>query len=169
MPDYIFDTTVLSNFAVAGRLDVLETRYRGAALTTIEVSDELRKGIKAGYKHLESVLQQIENINPEGWLCILSPESPAEHRLRLEFDRSLDAGESSCLALAISRGLIFATDDLAARRLAGKSDVRLTGTLGILTALVRNETITLAEANTMLAAMIERHYRSPVDRLDDLI
>lgn len=118
MPDYILNATVLSNSAAADRLDLLETRYRGVAFTTTEVSDELRKGVKAGYGHLESALQQIESVNPEGWLCILSPESPDEHHLRLEFDRSVDAGEASCLALAISRRLLFATDDLAARRLA---------------------------------------------------
>jgi len=89
--------------------------------------------------------------------------------LRSEFDHFLDAGESSCLALAISRGLIFATDDLAARRLARKNKVLLTGTLGILIALVRNNTLSLADANAMLSVMIRRHYRSPVDRLDDLI
>jgi predicted nucleic acid-binding protein len=64
MPDYVFDTTVLSNFAAAGRLDLLGMRYRGAAFTTAEVTDELRRGVKAGYSHLESVLQQIETINP---------------------------------------------------------------------------------------------------------
>ena len=49
MPDYIFDTTVLSNLAVVGRLDLLKERYRTAGLTTVEVSDELRRGLQAGY------------------------------------------------------------------------------------------------------------------------
>jgi predicted nucleic acid-binding protein len=168
-PDYIFDTTVLSNFAEAGRLDLLEARYRDKAFVTIEVSDELRRGIHAGYNHLAPTLQQMETVHPEGWLSILSPETSEEHRLRLEFDHSLDPGEASCLALAISRGLVFATDDLAARRLAEQRSVRLTGTLGILIALVRSETLTLGEANAMLAAMIARNYRSPVDQLNDLI
>ncbi len=63
MRDYIFDTTVLSNFASTGRLDLLDTRYRGVAFTTVEVTDELRRGVKAGYSHLEYVLQQIEAVN----------------------------------------------------------------------------------------------------------
>jgi predicted nucleic acid-binding protein len=50
MPEYIFDTTVLSNLAAAKRLDLLEKRYRKVALTTVEVSDELRKGLQAGYE-----------------------------------------------------------------------------------------------------------------------
>jgi predicted nucleic acid-binding protein len=49
MPDYIFDTTVLSNLAAIGRLDLLEKRYRETGFTTVEVSDELRRGLQAGF------------------------------------------------------------------------------------------------------------------------
>jgi hypothetical protein len=70
MPEYIFDTTVLSNFASAHRLDLLEGRYRGVVFTTLEVSNELRRGIKAGYSDLKSALQQIETIIPaDGFAC----------------------------------------------------------------------------------------------------
>ena len=100
MPEFIFNTTVLSNFAAAGRLDMLAERYRGLAFTTI------------------AVVQQLETVDASGWLRILAPESAVEHRLRSEFDLSLDPGEASCVALAISRGLTFVTDDLAARRQA---------------------------------------------------
>jgi predicted nucleic acid-binding protein len=169
MPDYIFDTTVLSNLAAVGRLDLLEKRYRQVGLTTVEVSDELRRGLQAGYRYLERALQQIESISPGGWLRIVASESPAEHQLRGEFDLLLDPGEASCLTLAISRGLILVTDDLAARQLAQERDVSLTGTVGILLALVRDGSLFLTEANAMLAEMIGRRYRSPVDRLDELI
>jgi len=60
-------------------------------------------------------------------------------------------------------------DDLAARRLAESEGVSLTGTLAVLVALVRDDALSLSEANTMLEAMIQRRYRSPVDKLDDLI
>lgn len=169
MPDYIFDTTVLSNFAVTDRLGMLDTRYRGVAFTTVEVADELRRGVKTGYSYLESVVQQMEPVNPEGWLRLLVPNTAAEHRLRSQFDQFLDPGEASCLALAISRRMIFVTDDLTARRLAEKREVAVSGTLGILIALVRHNAFSLKEANAMLAAMIQRRYRSPVDRLDELI
>ena len=169
MREYIFDTTALSNFASTGRVDLLDTRYRGVAFTTVEVTDELRRGVKAGYSYLEYVLQQIEAVDSEGWLRILVPNSAAEHRLRSEFDQSLDPGEASCLALAISRRMTLVTDDLAARRLAEKREVPLSGTLGILIALVRHNAFSLKEANAMLTAMIQRHYRSPVDRLDQFI
>jgi predicted nucleic acid-binding protein len=169
MPDYIFNTTALSNFAAAGRLNLLAGRYSDHAFTTIEVSDELRRGIHAGYTYLQAAWQQIETVNPTGWLRILSSESPTEHQLRSEFDEILDPGEASCLTLAISHQLIFVTDDRAARQLAQAKDVSLTGTLGILIALVRDNALSLQEANDMLTTMIQRRYRSPVDRLDDLI
>jgi predicted nucleic acid-binding protein len=92
MPDYIFDTTVLSNLAVVGRMDLLEKRYRTVGFTTVEVSDELRRGLQAGYGYLENVLQQIQSIRPGGWLRIVAPESPAEPQLRGEFDLLLDPG-----------------------------------------------------------------------------
>jgi predicted nucleic acid-binding protein len=47
--------------------------------------------------------------------------------------------------------------------------VPLTGTVGILIALVRRQRLLLDEANQILAVMIQRRYRAPVDRLDDLI
>jgi predicted nucleic acid-binding protein len=65
--------------------------------------------------------------------------------------------------------LILVTDDLAARQMAQERDVPLTGTMGILLAHVRGGSLSLAEANTILAQMIGRRYRSPVDRLDELL
>ena len=168
MPDYIFDTTVLSNFAAVKRVDLLATRYQHVALTTIEVIDELRKGVKAGYTYLEPILHGIQSHTPGGWLRVLATYSTAEQRLRNEFDDRLDAGESSCLALAISRKLVLATDDMAARRLARAREVSLTGMLGILVALVREKALSLSDANALLADMIRQRYRSPVDSLDEI-
>lgn len=53
--------------------------------------------------------------------------------------------------------------------LAKAKGVNLTGTLGILISLVRDNTISLAEANNMLTEMIKNRYRSPVNSLDNLI
>jgi len=129
MPDYVFDTTVLSNFAAVGRVGLLEQRYRGIAYTTVEVEDELRRGMKASYAYLQPILQGVEGAD-DAWIRILVPQSAEEHRLRASFDDLLDAGEASCLALAISRNLTLATDDLAACRLAQEHNGPVTGTLG---------------------------------------
>lgn len=169
MPDYIFNTTALSNFAATDRLDLLKKLYQGKAFTTIEVSHELQRGIHAGYLYLESAWQQIGVVHPTGWVRILIPETTEEYQLQAEFDNRLDQGEASCLALAITRRFIFVTDDLAARRLASEKNVLLTGTLGILIKGVREKFLSLAEANNLLESMIQQGYRSPGDCLDDFI
>ncbi len=169
MPEFIFNTTTLSNFAAVNRLDLLTNRYQGRAFTTLEVGDELRRGLQAGYTYLDPVCRQLSHLNPAGWLVTLVPETEQEHRLRAEFDDRLDIGEASCLALAVTRGLTFITDDRAARQLAQAHAVPLTGTLGILLALVRDDVLPLANANQLLAEMIRQRYRSPITRLDDLL
>jgi predicted nucleic acid-binding protein len=87
----------------------------------------------------------------------------------VELSSSLGLGEASCLSVAISRGFVLATDDLAARREAAKRGVRLTGTLGVLIRLVREGHLSLTAANDILRQMIAWRYRSPVTSLDDLL
>ena len=88
-------------------------------------------------------------------------ETAGEQGLYAELSQALGPGEA--------RQLTLATDDLAARRAAAARGVKLTGTLGILVRLVREKHLTLAEANNVLTDMIALHYRTPVNRLDDLI
>jgi len=92
-----------------------------------------------------------------------------EQLLGQEFGEFLDPGESSCLVLAISRSMVLATDDIAARRLAARRNVSLTGTLGLLIELVKQDMMTLEKANLVLSRMIEQGYRSPCERLEELI
>lgn len=169
MPDYIFDTTALSNFDLVGKFKLLEKRYRSCGFTSIEVIDELRRGVRAGYTFLESVLSGIKALSTNGWIQIIGHNTSDEYQLRYQFDQSLDSGEASCLSLAISRKLILVTDDLAARRLAYTMNINLTGTLGILIALVRSETLSLTGANSILESMIKGKFRSPVNKLDEYI
>jgi predicted nucleic acid-binding protein len=47
--------------------------------------------------------------------------------------------------------------------------VPVTGTVGVLDVAVRRGLLTLAQANGLLADMIAAGYRSPLDRLDELV
>ena len=47
--ELVFDTTILSNFAVCNAIEPLAQLYRDRAYTTIMVLDELQNGIRAGY------------------------------------------------------------------------------------------------------------------------
>lgn len=87
---------------------------------------------------------------------------------RLTQQLQLGDGESSCLAVALERQATIATDDRAARRYGEKANIAVTGTLGLLRALVRKQHLTMTEADTVLEAMIRQGYRSPVHRLSKL-
>ncbi len=166
---FVFDTTLLSNFAIVEQVALLETLYRGRACTTLMVVEELHQGLYAGYHQLQTVEQILTPLHSTGWLPVLSLDLAEEKKLYAQLSPPLASGEASCLALALARGLVLGSDDLAARRMASGRNVRLTGTIGILIRAVREEYWSLARANEILAQMIALRYRSPVARLDDLI
>jgi predicted nucleic acid-binding protein len=88
--------------------------------------------------------------------------------LAASFSTRLGSGERSCLAAAVRRQGLLATDDLDARRIAQQQNVPLTGTLGILVLCVRRGYLSREEANGLLAEMIALGYYSPFDSLDQL-
>ncbi len=79
----------------------------------------------------------------------------------------MHAGEASCLAIALHRGLVLGTDDLAARKIARKRAVPVIATVGALV-LCRRGLLTLDQANDILRRLISLGYRSPASRLDSL-
>lgn len=165
----VLDTTVLSNFAVVGQIPLLERLYGNQACTTLMVVEEIQRGLNAGYEHLQSAVEALTPLWATGWLPVFALESAEEQALYVELSPALGAGEASCLAVAIRRGLTLASDDLAARKMARERGVRLTGTIGILVRLVREGHLSLAAANSVLEQMITLRYRTPVESLDDLI
>ena len=81
----------------------------------------------------------------------------------------LGVGERTCLAVAVHRDGLLASDDLDARHLAQELGIPRTGTLGILVLGVRHEFLTRDQANALLTEMISLGYRSPLDSLDPLL
>ena len=145
MPEFILDTTVLSNFAAAGIMELLPKVYGQTTYTTAEVLNELKQGVKRGYSYLEAAVNAVEG--PKRWVKLAVLQSVNERQLAQEFGEFVDPGESSCLVLAISRDMVLATDDIAARRVATRRNVSLTGTLGLMIEIVRQEVMTLERAN----------------------
>jgi predicted nucleic acid-binding protein len=164
MPEIIFDCCCLSNFALSDSLFILETLFRESASITNFVSSEILKGIQQGYKDLVKV----QNAMRKGWLREIVLSSKKERSLYEALAVSLGIGEASSIALAKSRGCIFACDDRAARREAGLLGVKLTGPLGILKDAVQTKTITLKEADLILARMIEKGFYSAVNSLKEI-
>lgn len=159
----VCNTTLLSNFAVINRVDLLAHALGRPLFTTPEVVDEISAGVQAGYKHLvslESLL--LSDQSPFTVSSIMPDELPTFRDVRLR----LHAGEASCLAIALHRKYILGTDDLAARKVAQAKGVPVVGTIAALT-LCRHGLLALDEANRLLEQMIRAGYRSPVTRLDD--
>jgi predicted nucleic acid-binding protein len=93
-----------------------------------------------------------------------------DERMQFEaFHEHLGEGEASCLAMAKARGYKLTTDDKDARRLARQLGISLTGTIGILTTLVKQDQILLVEGDRFLHEMIASGYRSPLVTLGDIL
>ncbi|RME80973.1 MAG: DUF3368 domain-containing protein [Caldilineae bacterium] len=155
---YVLDTTVLSNFAHVGQPHLIQRALGLHVFTTPVVMAELAMGVEAG--HVPACDWE--------WLKILEPNEDTA-TLISEFQRVLDAGEAESLAVAIQKGCIFLSDDLAARRLASSRDVKVSGTLGILLKLVKMGELDLDEADRLLQGMMAKGYRSPVSTLFRLL
>jgi predicted nucleic acid-binding protein len=151
----ILDNTVLSNFALVKRADLVLALWPGKASTT---SNVLAEYLAASDKL---------TFPPEAWqairvLSLTVPEETFASQLSLR----LGAGERSCIAVARLRGGLFVSDDLDARRIAREYAISLSGTLGILNASVQKNLLDLQEANHILATMIAAGYRAPSSGLN---
>jgi len=155
----IVDNTVLSNFALIGREDILNKVLKNNFFVTEDVLEELKRGENRG------VLPKRD----WRWIKILRIESSQEDFLFRLFAAFLGKGESSCLSIAISRNLKVLTDDLDARKLAQRRGIPVSGTIGVLVEAVRTGILSVDEGNVMLSNMIAKGYFSPFERLNELL
>ncbi len=162
MPDIILDTNVLSNYSLAGRLDLLKRLYPTSACCAGAVMTEILHGVQCGHAGLRDIFESLG----QNWPRIEDPASPSEQQFFALLSISLGAGESACIALAAQRRYIFACDDRLARNEAIRLGVTLTGTVGILVKAVRVGAIEMKEANTILGRMIKAGFYAPVKRIE---
>ena len=154
----ILDNTVLTNFALVGRADLLFSLAQTGCMTTTAVMQEYTVGITA------------RGLDATAWRDLpLLTLLPAEEAVTAALPRQLGLGERSAIAAAVQRGALLATDDAAARRIARQQGVVVTGTLGLLALAVRQNLLTLPEANDLLSKMVAQGYRSPLEKLDELM
>lgn len=158
MPEIVFDTCVISNFAVAGALGILEGLYRNKAYIIDIVSIEILRGIQSGLAQLETIPKAVQ----AGWLKETGLRSGKERGLFETLSVSLGLGEASSIAVAKRRGFHFASDDRVARAAAARLGVPLTGTVGILAKAVRGSVCDLRTADAYLGKMIEAGFFCPV-------
>ena len=155
----LLDNTVLSNFALADELILLKDYCRGLGATTVQVMAEFQTGIRQGFFK-----------NPDfGWLKIMDFKNEIEKFMFVRLNQRIGAGEASCLTLAILRKYDFLTDDMMVRKMAYREGIRISGSIGVLIALVKMERITPAIGNNILLNFIRQGYFSPREKLDEFL
>ncbi len=169
MPDggrtWFFDTVTLSNFAFAGRTDLLVVRYGQRAQITPEVLDEVSEGIAAGH----SALRNIEDAVAAGTLGFAQPLTSGERMAYRDLLRTMSPGEASCIVCAKARGGVVVTDDRTARTCCSELGIAFTGTIGILKACCLHGTLDPHAADTILFDMVAAGYHSPIRRVSDIL
>lgn len=161
MHKIIFDTSVLSNFALSDLLFIIKKLYQKRSLITDFVRAEIQNGINSGHEKLIDIQKALKN----GWMKEIYLKRPIEKRDFAKLSVSLGFGEASSIALAKSEGLVFACDDKVARNEALLFDIRLTGTIGILRKAMDKKIISRREANVILKKMIRYGFFSPIKTL----
>ncbi len=126
----ISNTTVLSNFAGIGVLELLHQLYGHVYLST-DVYQEVQRGLEEGYSFYAGIDGVTHPIEATGWLRLTTLNGPAELELFSALPAPLHAGEASSLAIAQKRRWLFLTDDKAARKFARQRGVAVSGTLGV--------------------------------------
>jgi predicted nucleic acid-binding protein len=164
----ITNTTVISNFACIGQLDLLRRLY-GTLYLSIEVYEEVQAGLEEGYGFYASLDHHIFPVTKSGWIHLASMTGEHEFRSFLKFPSRLHKGEASSLAIAYHRGWLFLSDDLDARTIASRLGIRVSGSLGCLVLAVEQSLCSLVQANTWLDQMIQQGYHSPVSDLSSLL
>ncbi|MCI0475289.1 MAG: hypothetical protein L0Y55_03515 [Anaerolineales bacterium] len=155
----LLNNTILSNFSTVARPDLVRQAFpREDIVTVAAVLAEHTNGVSGGHFA----------VCDWSWLTVLQL-TPVEQEELERMPRRLGLGESACLVIAKSRGLRFATDDWDARRAAQRLGIPITGTVGVLAILVKDDKLTLAEADELLAHMIAAGFLSPVTSVKDVI
>lgn len=153
----LLDNTVLSNFVLVNRVDLLPKALGSNVAATSQVVHEFKNGVSKG------VLPETDL----SWIQKVELDSN-ENVLYEELLKRVNAGEASSLAVVAHRNGRFLTDDRDARKLAAQLKIPVSGTLGVLLRLVQIDVLTLSEANGILQQMIDKGYRSPVQNLSTL-
>ena len=163
----ISNTTVLSNFASIGQLDVLRRLYQILYIPT-EVYEEISGGLEEGYLFYQDVMPVIHPFSEVGSLHLTVMETNELRRFG-ELPSRLHKGEAACLAIAEHRHWMLLIDDGSARVEAARRRIRVSGSIGCLVLAVERSLANLEEANDWLSEMIRLDYRSPITDITPLL
>lgn len=161
--DLIFDSSVLSCFARAGLLDLLDRlTAHHRRLVPRAVVDELDGG-----KHL---YPQLADVSGAAWLERVPVDSLAElrafARYTARFGAERDFGEASVLAYAEVHNAVALIDDQIAVQVGRERNVDVRRSLALLIGGVRRNILTEAEAGAAIDKLIAGGARFPCTGAD---
>ena len=159
----VTDTNILINFFHIGRLDLLEA----LPLYRFVVCDEV-------YGELTDPDQRraIDEVLARGHLTRERELTVEALTIYATLRQSLDAGESACLALAESKGLLLASDERGAfsrEATARLGKGRLLTTPGILVLAIRAGRLTVEEADEAKRVLEGRRFKMAFTSFADMI
>lgn len=163
----ILDTSVLVNFLVIGRVQLLGSHPRRSFLITRHVRDEVTEAYSQERERLLEATDAglITETRVEG-------QEALEAFAALYAQGRLGIGECSAIAAASVRRIPIAIDDTAARKAAMKHDDRLVllDTQGLMVELIQERRISLEEADEVKALWEREHrFRLRVRSFRDLV
>jgi predicted nucleic acid-binding protein len=182
-----FDTSVIINFCVVGRLGLLVRCVPPPRYLVADVRDELedpnsRRLVDRMIERRELLVvvatEPAEILTAESAAVLAAPPvgipttqpaaAPAGTTGRTGAGGPLGRGEQATLDVAAARGWSVAVDERPGRRAAARrvGSGRVTGTVGILRAAVGARLITPRTGDVLLTRMIRAGYYSPVASLD---
>lgn len=159
-----FDTVTISNFALADQLKLLTRRYGRRVVITAEVRVEIEEGTAVGYAKLAAINPLVE----QDFFSTTTLTHP-ERKIFQKLLGGLSSGEASCVVCAQARFGVVATDDRAARSCCTEHEIPFTGTIGILKACCRDNTLSPTEADEILATMVKNGFYAPIRRVTDIL
>lgn len=151
-PVYL-DATVISNFASTSSIKFLVHVIEDPRVVPA-VRNEIEQGVEHGHEYLTSAVEAFG----EGLSASDVPPEIGGVQLR----ERLDPGEAEALRGAVEHSGALATDDLAARRLAGELDVPVTGSIGLLVLGIERDRFDTETADGLVETWrTERGYYAP--------
>lgn len=174
-----FDTSVIINFCVVGRLELLVRCVPPPRYLVADVRDELedpnsRRLVDRMIERRELLVvvatepATVLAAAPIEVVATQSAAVPTGTTDRTGATGPLGRGEQATLDVATARGWSVAVDERPGRRAAARrvGSGRVTGTVGILRAAVGARLITPRTGDVLLTRMIRAGYYSPVASLD---
>jgi len=141
----ISDTSCLIIFNKIGQLEILQRVYE-YVVTTPEIASEFSEILPGWVK-----IQEVQDKKYQEFL-----------------ETQVDSGEASAIALAMEiDDSLLLLDDLKARKLAGKLNLRFTGTLGVITKAKQIGVI--SEVKPILNSLLMTDFRISENVIEELL